>query len=305
MPRRAVVAARFRCSRSARRRRRCQQFGEARVELRATERARRAPRGRAAAAAGIGHASPTGSRPAPWTWRGIAGGCAHRETARRKARAALPHRPPARTRVIHFNVSLQNYHIAARPPHVRPSGIRRSCARSGTSEARSSGLASRVQGDAGSRDRHLLHRVRHLPRAALRPAARIDEFRPRIERAVSDKLHAQLSIGKLSPNWSGMQPGVELTNLTIRGHDGKVALSVPLDGRAVVDVAAAAVARAVEPDRRPARPGRRACGRRLAEHRGRRRGDHPRRQRYVRHVAAETGSDRAARRHAALARRAA
>ncbi|MBJ9899853.1 YhdP family phospholipid transporter [Burkholderia cenocepacia] len=56
---------------------------------------------------------------------------------------------------------------------------------------------------------------------------RIDEFRPRIERAVSDKLHAQLSIGKLSPNWSGMQPGVELTNLTIRGRDGKVALSVP------------------------------------------------------------------------------
>ncbi|MBN3743833.1 DUF3971 domain-containing protein, partial [Burkholderia sp. Tr-20355] len=56
---------------------------------------------------------------------------------------------------------------------------------------------------------------------------RIDEFRPRIERAVSDKLHAQLSIGRLSPNWSGMQPGVELTNLTIRGRDGKVALSVP------------------------------------------------------------------------------
>ncbi|EGD03344.1 hypothetical protein B1M_16940, partial [Burkholderia sp. TJI49] len=56
---------------------------------------------------------------------------------------------------------------------------------------------------------------------------RIDEFRPRIERAVSDKLHAQLSIGKLSPHWSGMQPGVELTNLTIRGHDGRIALSVP------------------------------------------------------------------------------
>ncbi|MGS0896196.1 YhdP family phospholipid transporter [Burkholderia stagnalis] len=56
---------------------------------------------------------------------------------------------------------------------------------------------------------------------------RIDEFRPRIERAVSDKLHAQLSIGKLSPHWSGMQPGVELTHLTIRGRDGQVALSVP------------------------------------------------------------------------------
>ncbi|MBU9354901.1 TIGR02099 family protein [Burkholderia multivorans] len=56
---------------------------------------------------------------------------------------------------------------------------------------------------------------------------RIDEFRPRIERAVSDKLHAQLSIGKLSPHWSGMQPGVEVTRLTIRGRDGQVALSVP------------------------------------------------------------------------------
>ncbi|MFP3624672.1 hypothetical protein, partial [Burkholderia sp. SIMBA_051] len=53
---------------------------------------------------------------------------------------------------------------------------------------------------------------------------RIDEFRPRIERAVSDKLHAQLSIGRLSPHWSGMQPGVEVTNLTVRGRDGRIAL---------------------------------------------------------------------------------
>ncbi|WP_179401878.1 YhdP family protein [Burkholderia guangdongensis] len=56
---------------------------------------------------------------------------------------------------------------------------------------------------------------------------RIDEFRPRIEQAVSAKLHAQLTIGKLSPYWSGLQPGVEVTQLTIRGHDGKLALSVP------------------------------------------------------------------------------
>lgn len=56
---------------------------------------------------------------------------------------------------------------------------------------------------------------------------RIDDFRPRIERFVSAKLHAQLSIGKLSPYWSGMQPGVEVTHLTIRGRDGRVALSVP------------------------------------------------------------------------------
>ncbi|MGU7771011.1 YhdP family phospholipid transporter [Burkholderia sp. MR1-5-21] len=56
---------------------------------------------------------------------------------------------------------------------------------------------------------------------------RIDDFRPRIEQFVSAKLHAQLSIGKLSPHWSGMQPGVEVTQLTIRGRDGQVALSVP------------------------------------------------------------------------------
>ncbi|CAN0618652.1 conserved protein of unknown function [Burkholderia multivorans] len=56
---------------------------------------------------------------------------------------------------------------------------------------------------------------------------RIDEFRPQIERFVSAKLHAQLSIGKLSPHWSGMQPGVEVTRLTIRGRDGRLALSVP------------------------------------------------------------------------------
>ncbi|RQS67934.1 DUF3971 domain-containing protein [Burkholderia sp. Bp8963] len=56
---------------------------------------------------------------------------------------------------------------------------------------------------------------------------RIDDFRPKIEQFVSAKLHAQLSIGKLSPHWSGMQPGVEVARLTIRGRDGQVALSVP------------------------------------------------------------------------------
>ncbi|KWE60986.1 hypothetical protein WL76_02540 [Burkholderia ubonensis] len=56
---------------------------------------------------------------------------------------------------------------------------------------------------------------------------RVDDYRPRIERFVSDKLHAQLSIGKLAPHWSGMQPGVEITGLTIRGRDGRLALSVP------------------------------------------------------------------------------
>ncbi|WP_089340929.1 YhdP family protein [Burkholderia singularis] len=56
---------------------------------------------------------------------------------------------------------------------------------------------------------------------------RIDEFRPRIESFVSEKLHAELRIGRLAPHWSGMQPGVDITSLTIRDRHGKLALSVP------------------------------------------------------------------------------
>lgn len=56
---------------------------------------------------------------------------------------------------------------------------------------------------------------------------RIDEYRPRIEAFVSQKLHAELRIGRLAPHWSGMQPGVDISRLTIRGRDGRVALSVP------------------------------------------------------------------------------
>jgi uncharacterized protein (TIGR02099 family) len=56
---------------------------------------------------------------------------------------------------------------------------------------------------------------------------RIDEFRPRIEALVSEKLHAQLRIDKLAPRWSGFQPGIDVTGLTIRGRDGKLALNVP------------------------------------------------------------------------------
>jgi uncharacterized protein YhdP len=56
---------------------------------------------------------------------------------------------------------------------------------------------------------------------------RIDTFRPRIEQLVSAKLHAQLTIGKLSPYWSGLEPGVEVAQLEIRDRDGKLALSVP------------------------------------------------------------------------------
>jgi uncharacterized protein (TIGR02099 family) len=55
----------------------------------------------------------------------------------------------------------------------------------------------------------------------------IDSFRPRIEAAVSEAIHAELRIEKLAPHWSGLEPGVEVTNLTIRDRDGNLALSVP------------------------------------------------------------------------------
>ncbi|AJK45146.1 YhdP family phospholipid transporter [Burkholderia plantarii] len=62
-------------------------------------------------------------------------------------------------------------------------------------------------------------------RYALLP--QIDRLRPRIESFVSDKLHAEVRIGRLAPHWSGMQPGVDVTALTIRGKDGTLALTIP------------------------------------------------------------------------------
>ncbi|HEX7913588.1 MAG TPA: YhdP family protein [Paraburkholderia sp.] len=56
---------------------------------------------------------------------------------------------------------------------------------------------------------------------------RVDEFRPRIEATVSEKLHTQFTIGKIAPHWSGFQPGVDVTNLVIRDHEGKPALTIP------------------------------------------------------------------------------
>jgi uncharacterized protein (TIGR02099 family) len=56
---------------------------------------------------------------------------------------------------------------------------------------------------------------------------RIDDFRPRIETAVSAAIHAELRIEKLAPHWSGLEPGVDVTGLTIRDRDGHLALSVP------------------------------------------------------------------------------
>ncbi|MGY6252056.1 YhdP family protein [Paraburkholderia caledonica] len=56
---------------------------------------------------------------------------------------------------------------------------------------------------------------------------RADAFRPRIEAAVSEKLHAQFTIGKLAPHWTGFQPGLDITNLVIRDREGKPALTIP------------------------------------------------------------------------------
>lgn len=56
---------------------------------------------------------------------------------------------------------------------------------------------------------------------------RVDAFRPRIEALVSEKIHAQLTIGKLAPHWTGFQPGIDVTNLTIRDREGKVGLNIP------------------------------------------------------------------------------
>jgi uncharacterized protein (TIGR02099 family) len=56
---------------------------------------------------------------------------------------------------------------------------------------------------------------------------RVDSFRPQIEAAISDKLRTQLTIGRLAPHWSGFQPGVDVSNLVIRDHDGKAALTIP------------------------------------------------------------------------------
>jgi uncharacterized protein (TIGR02099 family) len=56
---------------------------------------------------------------------------------------------------------------------------------------------------------------------------RIDDFRPRIEALVSQRLHADVRIGKLAPYWSGLAPGVDVSRLEIRDSHGARTLSVP------------------------------------------------------------------------------
>ena len=55
----------------------------------------------------------------------------------------------------------------------------------------------------------------------------IEDFRPRIEAVVSSHLHAELRIGKLAPHWLGFNPGIDVTDLTIRDRHGHIALNVP------------------------------------------------------------------------------
>jgi len=56
---------------------------------------------------------------------------------------------------------------------------------------------------------------------------RIDSFRPAIETAVSNALHAQVSIQSLSAHWDGFAPQLELSGLTVRDQTGAPALTVP------------------------------------------------------------------------------
>jgi uncharacterized protein YhdP len=64
-----------------------------------------------------------------------------------------------------------------------------------------------------------------LLRYALLPD--IGLLRPRIERELSAALHASVHIGKISARWSGLQPGVDIEQLTIVDAHGVQALSIP------------------------------------------------------------------------------
>jgi uncharacterized protein YhdP len=55
----------------------------------------------------------------------------------------------------------------------------------------------------------------------------IGQLRPRIERELSAALHATVHIGKISARWSGLQPGVDIEQLTIVDAHGVQALSIP------------------------------------------------------------------------------
>ncbi|CAB3781309.1 hypothetical protein LMG28614_01218 [Paraburkholderia ultramafica] len=138
--------------------------------------------------------------------------------------------PPTLSRVLHFVVNSQNYHTPTR---------RSMSERNESADQHETGQVGPVSGNDHIVLRRTLRVVLALAlvlyfiatglflglRYVVLP--RIDSFRPRIEAAVSEKLRTQFTIGKLAPHWSGFQPGVDVTNLVIRDHDGKAALTIP------------------------------------------------------------------------------
>ncbi|CAG4886421.1 hypothetical protein LMG31841_00189 [Paraburkholderia saeva] len=133
-------------------------------------------------------------------------------------------------RVLHFIVRPQNYHTPTR---------RSMSERNESADPHEAGRARPSSGHDHVVLRHTLRVVLAIAlvvyfivvglflglRYAVLP--HIDAFRPRIEAAVSSKLHAQLDIGQLKPHWIGFQPGIEITNVTIRDRDGNTALTIP------------------------------------------------------------------------------
>ena len=138
--------------------------------------------------------------------------------------------PPTHSRVLHFVVNSQNYHTPTR---------RSMSERNESSGQHETGQVRPVSGSDHVVLRRTLRVVLALAlvlyfiatalflglRYVVLP--RVDSFRPRIEAAISDKLRTQFTIGKLAPHWSGFQPGVDVTNLVIRDHEGKPALTIP------------------------------------------------------------------------------
>lgn len=57
--------------------------------------------------------------------------------------------------------------------------------------------------------------------------AHLDALRPRIEQRISDALHAQVRIGRLSGRWSGLQPTLSIERLTVTDCAGRRVLTVP------------------------------------------------------------------------------
>jgi uncharacterized protein (TIGR02099 family) len=55
----------------------------------------------------------------------------------------------------------------------------------------------------------------------------IDDYRPTLERMVSRALNAPVRIGRVGADWQGLNPELQLSDVTIQGPDGQVALSLP------------------------------------------------------------------------------